>query len=307
MKFLLKYLLLPLLLMAAGAGAASAQFRTDAFTQSYNDDTTPTDSVDVMFSFKNYFRGITHKEYVKIGVVFAGSTLFVGGEQIYNEQYWKLPVIYGGLAGTVGAGIYFNSRYRSSAAAGEPIDRYKTIGTACFIGAGLVYWGALMDGMVNFRRDEYPQAGKATIYSLLLPGLGQAYNGEYWKIPVYWGIMIGGLHFYKTNRINYERFRRIYNAATSKDEPYTGNISAQTALYYRNMYRRYRDYSVLTIAAGYLLQAIDANVFSYMYNFEVKDDLHLSLEPTVFPAEALYSQNSPVPTAGFGFRFGLTF
>ena len=46
--------------------------------------------------------------------MFAGSTVFIGSEQIYNKQYWKLPIIYGGIGTTLGLGIHYNSKYRHS-------------------------------------------------------------------------------------------------------------------------------------------------------------------------------------------------
>ena len=85
--------------------------------------------------------------------------------------------------------------------------------------------------------------GRATLFSLLCPGLGQAYNGEYWKIPIYITGMATAFYFYDTNNINYQRYRRIYKEATANDpeNPYTGPISAETAVYYRDIYRQYRD------------------------------------------------------------------
>ena len=40
---------------------------------------------------------------------------------------------------------------------------------------------------------------KAAFYSAILPGLGQAYNKKYWKIPIAWGLIGGGIYFYVKN------------------------------------------------------------------------------------------------------------
>ena len=54
---------------------------------------------------------------------------------------------------------------------------------------------------------------KATFYSAILPGLGQAYNGKYWKIPILYagfGGVIYAIHFntkwYNTYRTAYRDF-----------------------------------------------------------------------------------------------------
>jgi len=108
------------------------------------------------------------------------------------------------------------------------------------------------------------------------------------------------------NHTNYKRFKRIHNEATTPDSGYNANISAQTALYYRNLYRRYRDYSILAVAGFYLLQVIDANVFSYMQDFEVNDDISLQVRPTLIVPETQYALSGANPTA-LGFSFGLNF
>ena len=289
---------------------AHAQFKEEAFTQNYNDesDTTARDSTDAAFTFKEYFGGIRHKRDSRIGVLFAGSTVFIGGQQMYNKQYWKLPVIYGGMAATVGAGIYYRHKYNVDGGSSN-----KTISNLCFIGTGLIYWGSLLDGVANYKRGTYPQAGKATLYSALLPGLGQAYNGEYWKIPVYYTGLMCSAHFLVTNNTNYLRYKRIYNQATAVNSTYDGPVSASTAKYYRDVYRRYRDYSVVALMGFYLLQIIDANVFSYMQNFELGDDLSMSVSPALLSPDIGYAMNacgyggSRRSSAGFGGEaFGLS-
>lgn len=311
LRFIHRIIVLISLFLALSSPSVWGQFRNEAFTQSYNDDadTTGRDSTDAAFTFKEYFGGLTHKRPAKIGVMFAGSTVLVGGQQIYNKQYWKLPIIYGGLAATAGAGIYFRHQYNKS---GDSSD--KTISNLCFIGTGLVYWGALLDGVGNYDRGKFPQPGKATLYSILLPGLGQAYNGEYWKIPVYYtGLMVSG-HLFITNNTNYRRYRRIYNEASSGE--YDGPIAANSAKYYRDVFRRYRDYSAVALLGFYLLQVIDANVFAYMHDFELSDDLSMSISPAVLtPGNAyamtgsgvgnrlMYSGGNEAFGVSIGFRF----
>lgn len=289
-------LLMAVLFTAIFSVDASAQvFKEQAFNQQYNDDpASAKDSTDVLFSFKEYFGGLSHKRDIRIGTMTAGSALFIGGSQIYNRQYWKLPIVYGTIGGSLGAGFYLNSQGKKEAA------------TYCFIGAGVAYWATLMDGVINFKPSDYPHPGKATLYSILLPGLGQIYNREYWKLPVYLGLMGFAVHFYSDNRANYERFRDIYIEASAPG--YTGQVSATQALYYRDQYRRIRDYAVLGLAAIYLLQVIDANVFSYMHNFEVDDDIALKVAPAVILPENQFASLNPVSQpAAFGLRMNLRF
>jgi len=283
----------------------SAQFRSEAFQQQYNSDKSAgKDSTDVMFSLKEYIGGLQHKNELKIGTMFAGSTVFIGGCQVYNKQYWKLPVVYGAIGGSLGAGFYLKNQGKDNAA------------MWCFAGAGFSYWLSLMDGVINYRPNDYPHAGSATLYSLLLPGLGQIYNHEYWKVPIYLGVMAFGVHYYSDCARNFRRFRNIYLEATDTEVAYTGPITADQALYYRNLYRRYRDYALLAVAAVYLLQVIDANVFSYMHDFDVTDDIDLSLKPTVImPDSFQLASTGGVSSYGggglsspaFGLKIGLNF
>lgn len=288
-------------LLLAGSHAR-AQFREEAFSQQYNDnpDSLGRDTTDTMFSFKEYFGGLRHKEEPRIGTMFAGSFVFVGGQQIYNRQYWKLPLIYGGLATTAGLGIHYRSQYSKTGSVHD-----KRMSDLMFASTGLVYWGALMDGAAYYKTDHPHLPGRATIYSILLPGLGQAYNGEYWKIPVYYTGLLVSASLLIENNTNYRRYQRIYREATDENNTYEGPVQASTAQYYRNIFRRYRDYSIVAVAAFYLLQVIDANVFAYMQDFEMNDDISLRIAPTVLPQGSEYAFHPS--SAAFGVSFGLTF
>ena len=172
----------------------------------------------------------------------------------------------------------------------------------------MVYWGSLMDGVASYKSAREPNPGRAALYSALLPGLGQIYNGEYFKVPIYWGCLLGATHFLVNNNTNYKRFKRIHNEATT-DPNYSQSISAETAKWYRDEYRRYRDYSIVATALFYFLQVIDANVFAYMHDFEVTDDITMNIEPSVIAPDNVYAMhtNTHLGQNAVGLRLGIRF
>jgi hypothetical protein len=316
------------------AGVSHAQFKEDIYAQDPDIKPSAGTQADTtkMFSFKEYFGGLAHKNTIKIGHMFAGSMVLPGTAQIYNKQYWKLPIVYTGIGAFAGTGGYYLHQYSKTKKALEnwEIDkkdfedtyggtysvpmpeldlRAKKTGTWLMVGAGLVYWGSLMDGVVNYQADEHPHPGRATLYSLLLPGLGQIYNGELYKVPIYWGGLLVSVHCLTTNHTNYIRFKTIHNEATTSDS-YSGPISGETAKWYRDVYRRYRDYSIVATALVYFLQVIDANVFAYMHDFEVTDDISMNIEPTIIAPDNAYALGGGGFNSGqnaVGLKMGLRF
>ena len=304
------------------ASLSHAQFKEDIYATDPNiKQSSSSDPAEKLFSVKEYIGGLSHKNTLKIGTMFAGSVVLPGTAQIYNKDYWKLPIVYGGIGAFAGTGGYYLNRYSKSKKAYDAwelnqtgpmpeIDlQAKKTGTMLMIGAGLVYWGSLLDGVVSYEADKFPHPGRATLYSALLPGLGQIYNGELYKVPIYWGGMLVSVHFLTTNHTNYIRFKKIHNEATTSSN-YQGPISGETAKWYRDVYRRYRDYSIVATALVYFLQVIDANVFAYMHDFEVTDDISMQFEPTIISPDNAYAlHNTGMNTYGnaVGMKVGLRF
>ena len=266
------------------------QFKRDAFTQTYADSTQANvRDTSSLFSFKAFFGGLAHKQTTSLKDLTVGSAVFIGGNQIYQKQYWKLPIIYGG--------IHFNQKFHET---GE--EKFRTWRDLSIAGAGLVWWASLMDGVIQYKGLRNPEPSKSTFYSVLLPGLGQIYNGEAWKIPIYWGLIGGTLHFAHENNVQYQRWRWIYNQATTDEEGVERPPqSAETAKYYRDSYRRIRDYCILGVTLAYILQIVDANVFAYMQQFEVDDNITLRVSPTLM-APAQYA-SAPAVGMSIGLKF----
>lgn len=326
---LIKYIFALIVCLIGFATKSNAQFKEEAFKQTYNNDTTSrADTADKLFSIKEFAGGLAHKNKMKIGTMFIGSVVLPGTAQIYNKDYWKLPIVYGGIGALAGTGGYYMHQYKQTqkrydkwmTAKTAFEDQYsveypfeapfvdmksKRTGTWLLAGAGVMYWASLLDGVVSYESDSEPLPGRATLYSLLCPGLGQIYNGELFKIPIYWGGLLVSVHCLTKFNLNYQRFKRIHNEATTPGSGYKESISAETAKWYRDVYRRYRDYSIVATAAVYLLQVIDANVFAYMHDFEVSDDITMNIEPTIISPYDAYALNAPTPVTANGNAIGM--
>lgn len=124
---------------------------------------------------------------------------------------------------------------------------------------------------------------KAAFYSAVLPGLGQAYNKKYWKIPIVYAALGTGIYFYVDNNNEYKRYRDAYKrrlAGFTDDEFYgagstpvitdNGLIEAQRQL------RRNKEVSLLVTIGLYALNIIDANVDAHLLQYNVDDNLSLS-------------------------------
>jgi hypothetical protein len=251
------------------------------------------------FSIKHLTRGLHHKEPLKPGYATLGAAIMPGRIQIYNKDYWKLPVVYAGIGAGICGGLVFNEKYHAT---GD--KKYATYRTLCYAGAALVYWGQMLDGVANLPDARNPDPGKAAVFSALLPGLGQAYVGDWWHIPIWYaglGICAYTLH---NNQIQYKRYKHIFMLATDSSSGYVGHINQTQATTYKDLYHRYRDYSVVATILVYALNIIDANVFAYMKDFNVSDDLSLNVNPVLIEnLDSYYLDTPSVPSFGMNLTF----
>ena len=135
---------------------------------------------------------------------------------------------------------------------------------------------------------------KAAFYSALVPGLGQAYNKKYWKIPiVYIGLGVG-IYSYTWNQKKYQGFRSEYKkrlAGTSlgvNDTKY-GDFTDDQLIRGQKFHQRNRDLSALITAGIYILNIVDANVDAHLMQFNVNDNL--TVKPDLNQNELDYKYN----------------
>jgi len=139
---------------------------------------------------------------------------------------------------------------------------------------------------------------KAAFYSAVLPGLGQAYNKKYWKIPIIYAGIGAGIYYYNKNNKSYNRFRDAYKRrlAGFTDDEFWGEgdtpiISSDRLVDAQKSSQKDKDLSVVVAVAFYLLNIIDANVDAHLRQFNVNDDLSLkpNFEINPFDSKANYT------------------
>lgn len=241
------------------------------------------------------------RDTIPLSKMVAISVVVPGFGQLYNNQAWKIPILYG----TVGAAAYFgfkqNSKFRnyrnqyndlvSHNAPREEIEpvqnqmmKHNTARTVLFVGALASYVYFIGDGAFNYT-GPVNTVKKATTLSTIFPGAGQVYNRSYWKVPIVIGAFATMGYVIDFNNRGYKRFQTAFNLATDGDDTtvdeFKGRYSADFLRTLRNNYRRNRDLSIIVTVGLYLLNIVDAHVDAHFKDFDISDDLAMTLEPTM--------------------------
>jgi len=167
---------------------------------------------------------------------------------------------------------------------------------------------ALKIDTVEIEQTKKNNPTRAFIYSAVVPGLGQAYNKKYWKIPIVYSTLGGVAFLFNKNNIQYKRhlegITELYKFQNNEIEattifPDDSDISALTVQ--KDAYRRNRDLSALIFLAVYALNFIDATVDAHLSDFDISDNLTFNIQPEFLP---LYAQKN---SSTVGLTFSLNF
>jgi len=134
---------------------------------------------------------------------------------------------------------------------------------------------------------------KATKRSALIPGWGQAYNKQYWKIPLVYGVIALPAATYIYNNDMYKKTKFAYEAKfkeaagdvsdVAKIDPVLKNLSTSSLQSYRNIFRKDRDYSIMWMIVTWGINVIDATVSGHLKEFDINNDLSFKIQPTYQP------------------------
>ena len=156
-----------------------------------------------------------------------------------------------------------------------------------------------------FKKDtsfESHSPKKAAIFSAVLPGAGQVYNHQAWKLAIIYGGMGAlGYFIYDNNKV-YQDYLQQWKYITDGDSTTNvrSNLNGVSAEALHNAfasYRKYRDQCVIGLVLLYAANIIDANVYAHLFYFNV-DNISLRLVPNY----DLMSQSFS-PTINIKFKF----
>jgi len=130
---------------------------------------------------------------------------------------------------------------------------------------------------------------KAAFFSAILPGLGQAYNKKYWKIPIVYAAIGTGVYSYTWNNKKYNEFRNAYKNRLAGIPDDLQFLDDERLIQGQKFYQKNRDLSAIVTVILYILNIVDANVDAHLMQFNVSDDL--SMRPNMMQDEIYNRQN----------------
>lgn len=137
------------------------------------------------------------------------------------------------------------------------------------------------------KRNQFNSPKKAGLLSLIVPGGGQIYNKRYIKAPIVWAALGTFSYFYLQNNSKYKEARTSFisllDTITSNNVPFNGSTNLAEVTAFKNNYRSNRDLFLILGVVFYGLQIVDAVVDAHLMEFNVNDNLSLSLQPSVIP------------------------
>ena len=164
--------------------------------------------------------------------------------------------------------------------------------------------GGLMYGFLHDstgKRSYEPR--KAAIMSAILPGLGQAYNKKYWKIPIAWAAVGIPIYTFFDNQKWYNRTRYALSVLNlDKADPdyptrleqvdskliyFVENNKEPSLTNYRNEFRKSMDYSILFTLLFWGLNVVDATVDAHLKGFNVNDNLSMQINPAIVSPQSI--------------------
>ena len=141
------------------------------------------------------------------------------------------------------------------------------------------------------------------VFSMIVPGLGQAYNRKYWKIPIIYAALGTTVYLFSYNNNTYKDYKQAYlnkiDTLSSTIDNYP-ELSPDDLITYQKTYKKFRDLNAILTFLFYTLNVADAYVDAHLTTFDVSDKLSIQ----VYPSMQISAFNTkPAGVITLSFRF----
>lgn len=127
--------------------------------------------------------------------------------------------------------------------------------------------------------NTYPYAGRSALLSTIMPGAGQVYNRQSWKLGLVWGGIGFTLYNLDQNLSQYRRFRDAYRMSVMGEEHALSFLSENALKSYRDQFRSNLELNYIALGAVYLLNIAEAFISGHLAGFDVSEDLSFHIPP----------------------------
>ncbi|TKT90190.1 DUF5683 domain-containing protein [Dyadobacter frigoris] len=212
----------------------------------------------------------------------------------------------------------------------EEKERKKPEKTVVFDSTAFIQGDSVKPQIAVEKKKFIPNPGRATKLAALIPGSGQIYNRDYWKVPLVYAAFAGGTWTALYWNVRYHDFLKGYKTFYDLDPSSTNYGKIKTGLtadsrlpiFYRggvlngkqvdslrltidqvkrekNTYRRYKETAIVFTVALYALSIIEANVAAHLKTFDLSEDISMKVSPKI------QQPNMTLPTPGVSLVFNL--
>lgn len=129
---------------------------------------------------------------------------------------------------------------------------------------------------------KVPVPKRAGLFSALLPGLGQVYNKQYWKLGVVVAATGAVTGFMIFNTRKYNTYQEAYLGRIDTDPATTDtftNYQTSDLDLLRKTYRKYVEYTVIAGTICYLVNILDAFTSAHLKTFDMSKNISMKASP----------------------------
>lgn len=135
-----------------------------------------------------------------------------------------------------------------------------------------------------YSKEKQPYASRSALLSAILPGAGQVYNKQSWKLGLVWGGI--GLTMYNLDRnlFQYRRFRDAYELSVMGVDHELSFLSQNALKSFRDQFRSNVELNYIALGLVYILNIAEAFISGHLAGFDVSEDLSFYVPPASLAA-----------------------